>query len=130
MGGVDVGVLATPAPGRRGEVGGPKGVPPAVGGLEQGELCAGVRPLAAGEDAHRSRPAGEFVPASVAQQGGELGDLGFLDPAFAVPALAVRARGISAALADLAAAVDSGLLRRCGSRGDGPLLTVAQVPPD
>jgi hypothetical protein len=49
--GVDVGALAAPALRRGGQVGGPQGVAPAVAGLEQRELGAGVGPLAgAGED--------------------------------------------------------------------------------
>ena len=38
--GVDVGALAPPAPGRGGQVRHPRGVTPAVGGLEQGQLRA------------------------------------------------------------------------------------------
>ena len=51
--GVEVGALAAPAPGRGGQVRHPQGVAPAVGCLEQGQLRAGVRPLAAGEDPRR-----------------------------------------------------------------------------
>ena len=57
VGGVDVGSLAHPALGVRGPAGDPQGVPPAVCGLEQGELRAGMRPLAAGEDPHSGGPA-------------------------------------------------------------------------
>ena len=45
VGGVEVGVLSQPAPGGGGPVGGPQGVPPAVLGLEQGQLRAGMRPV-------------------------------------------------------------------------------------
>jgi hypothetical protein len=51
--GVDVGALAAPAPGRGGQVRHPQGVAPAVGCLEQGQLRARVRPLAAGVIAGR-----------------------------------------------------------------------------
>src|SRR6266487_2693878 len=60
VGGVDVGALAAPAPGRGGQVGDPQGVAPAAGCLQQGQLGAGVGPLAAGEDPHRIRPALEL----------------------------------------------------------------------
>ena len=73
VGGVDVGQLAAPAGCAGGQVGDPQGVPPAVGGLEQGQLGAGVRALAAGEDPHRRGPDGELVPGwAFAQQGGQL----------------------------------------------------------
>jgi hypothetical protein len=42
---VDVGALAAPAPRVLGQVRRPQGVPPSVGGLEHGELGAGVGPL-------------------------------------------------------------------------------------
>jgi hypothetical protein len=47
VGGVDVGGLAAPAAGPRWQVGDLQGVAPAVFGLEQGQLGAGVRALAA-----------------------------------------------------------------------------------
>jgi hypothetical protein len=53
---VDVGALAQPALRVRGSVGDPQGVAPAVGGLEQGQLSAEVRLLAADEDPHGFRP--------------------------------------------------------------------------
>jgi hypothetical protein len=109
VGGVDVGALAAPAFGGGGQVGDPQAVAPAAGGLEQGQLRAGVRALAAGEDPHRRGPALELVAAgSFAQQPGQLGDVRFLDPACAVRAAAVRAGAVGAALADLAPAVDRG----------------------
>src|SRR3974390_283220 len=52
VGGVDVGVLAQPALGGGGPVGGPQAIPPAVFGLEQGQLRAGMRPLTAGGNAN------------------------------------------------------------------------------
>jgi Domain of unknown function (DUF5753) len=58
--GVDVGQLGPPAPQGGGHVGDVQGVPPAVGCLEQGQLRAGVRPLAAGEDPHGRRPEREL----------------------------------------------------------------------
>jgi len=54
VGSVDVGALAAPAPCARGQVRRPQGVPPSVLGLEQGELRAGMRALAAGEDPYFS----------------------------------------------------------------------------
>lgn len=61
-----------------GPVGDPQAVAPAVCGLEQGELGAGVRPLAAGENLHRLGPAGQLVSAgALAQQRGQLGDVCF-----------------------------------------------------
>lgn len=53
--GINVGGLAQLARGGGGPVGDPERVPPAVFGLEQGELGAGVRALAAGKDPHRQR---------------------------------------------------------------------------
>ena len=61
VGGVDVGGLATPAAGGTGQVGDPQGVPPAVLGLEQGQLGARMRPFTAGEHPHGAGPAGELV---------------------------------------------------------------------
>src|SRR5450755_928528 len=58
VGGVDVGGLAEPASGVGEPVRGPQGVPPAVPGLEQGQLRAGMRPLPAREDPHRRGPVG------------------------------------------------------------------------
>ena len=112
--GVDVGALAAPAPGRGGQVRHPQGVAPAVGGLEQGQLRAGVRPLAAGEDPHRLRPALELIAVrALAQQPGQLRDVRFLDPALAVGAPLVPAGIIGAALADLALPRRSRPPRRC-----------------
>src|SRR5258708_16170741 len=62
VGGVDVGGLPEPAPGVRAPVGDPQAVPPAVLGLEQGQLRAGVRPLAAGEHPPRARPSPPLAP--------------------------------------------------------------------
>jgi DDE superfamily endonuclease len=102
VGGVDVGGLAQPARGGGGPVGGPQAVPPAVCGLEQGQLRARVRPLTAGEDPHRGRPAAELISAGpFAQQLGQLGDVRFLDPAGPVRTLVVAAGVIGAALAPL-----------------------------
>jgi hypothetical protein len=63
VGGVDVGRVGAPAPPGGGQVGDPQAVPPAVFGLEQGQLGARMRALAAGEDAHRGGPAVELVTA-------------------------------------------------------------------
>src|ERR1039458_3494679 len=71
--GVDMGALAEPASGVRGPVRGPQGVPPAVPGLEQGPLRAGMRPLPAREDPHRRGPVGFQNSATGA-------DLGFYAP--------------------------------------------------
>jgi len=104
VGGVDVGGAGAPAAQAGRQVGDPQAVAPAVFGLEQGELGAGVGPLAAGEDAHRRWPVVKLVPGGAfAQQPGQLGDMGFLDPAAAVGAATVRAGVLGAALADLAA---------------------------
>jgi hypothetical protein len=82
VGSVDVGKLAAPAADLAGQVGHPQGVPPAVFGLEQGQLRAGAGPLAAGEDPHLLGPSVELVPSgAVAQQAGQLGDVRFFDPA-------------------------------------------------
>jgi hypothetical protein len=79
VGGVGVGALAAPAPRLRGEVRGPQRVAPPVGCLEQGQLRAGVGPLAAGEDPNALRPGFQLVAAgSLAQQCGQLGDVRFL----------------------------------------------------
>src|ERR1019366_7087523 len=108
--GIDAGVLPEPASGAGGPVRGPQGVPPAVPGLEQGQLGAGMGPLAAREDPHRRGPGPQLVPASaVAQQPGQLGDVRFFDPARPVRAARIGAGLIGAALADLAAAIDRGL---------------------
>ena len=131
MGGVDVGALAAPAFRGGGQVGDPQTVAPAAGGLEQGQLRAGVRPLAAGEDPHGRGPALELVAAgSLAQQPGQLGDVRFLDPAGPVGAALVRAGPVSAALADLALAVDGDLPGGLGDRADRGLLPRAQFPAD
>jgi len=131
VGGVDVGVLAQPALGGGGPVGGPQAIPPAVFGLEQGQLRAGMRPLTAGEDPHRRGPCLQLVPGRpLAQQPGQLGDVRFLDPARPVRARLAAAGVIGAPLADLAAAVDGdlpGLLRNQPQRR---LLPLTQRPPD
>jgi hypothetical protein len=54
--GVDVGQLGAPAAEAGGHVRDVQAVTPAVFGLEQGQLRAGVGPLAAGEDPHGRRP--------------------------------------------------------------------------
>jgi hypothetical protein len=110
VGGVDVGGLAAPAGGAFGQVGDPQAVAPAVGGFEEGQLGAGVGPLAAGEDSHRGRPAGELVTGwAVAQQRGQLGDVGLFDPARVVGAPPVGAGLVGAALPHLTAVIDGGL---------------------
>ena len=53
VGCVDVGGLAQSAPRGGGPVGGPRAVPPAVCGLEQGQPGAWMRPLAAAKTASR-----------------------------------------------------------------------------
>src|SRR5271165_3640648 len=128
---VDVGGLAQPASGVRGPVRGPQGVPPAVPGLEQGQLRAWMGPLAAREDPHRRGPGPQLVPASaVPQQPGQLGDVRFFDPARPVRAGQVRAGVIGAALADLPAAVDRGLPGLLRDQPQRRLLPLAQRPPD
>lgn len=80
-----------------------------------------MRALAAGEDPHGGGPAGQLVPGGAfAQQSGQLGDVGFLDPAAGVHATTVCARLISAALASLAAVIEGdlpGLSWYLGDRG-------------
>jgi hypothetical protein len=100
-------------------------------GLEQGELGAGVRPLAAGEDAHRSGPAVQLVSCrGLAQQAGQLGDVRFFDPAPAVPAATVAAGLIGAALADLAADIDRDLPGAGRDHRDRVPLPPAELPAD
>src|SRR5271165_6891410 len=80
-----------------GPAGGPQAVAPGVFGFEQGQLLAGVRPLAAGEDPHRGWAALE--PPGPAQQPGQLGDVRFLDPAGPVRAAVAAADAVRTALA-------------------------------
>ena len=128
--GVDIGVLPQPALGGGGPVRHPQRVPPAVPGFEQGQLGAGMRPLAAREHAHRGGPGLELVPVrSRAQQPGQLGDVGFLDPAAPVRAGDVRAGVIGAALADLPAAVDGELPGRLGHQPQRRLLPLPKAHP-
>lgn len=114
-----------------GQVGDPQAVPPAVFGLEQGQLGAWVGPLSAGEDAHRGGPAVQLIPGpAMAQQRRQLGDVRFFPPACAVRAPAVSAGVLGAALAHLAAVIDGdlpGLLRYQPDRG---ALAFAQFPAD
>jgi hypothetical protein len=82
-------------------------------------LRAGVRPLAAGEQAHRFWPAGQLVSAgTLPQQRCQLGDVRLFDPAPAVPAARVMAGFIGAALADLSAGID-----RDGKRFTGRIIS-------
>ncbi len=74
VGGVDAGRVGAPAPQRSGQVGDPQAVPPAVFGLEQGQLGAGVRPLAVGENPHAGQPA-KVARRAFAQQSGQLSDV-------------------------------------------------------
>src|SRR5438094_10482199 len=86
--------------------------------------------LAAGEDTHRLWPAGQLVAGgSLPQQAGQLGDVGFLDPAGPVPAADVAAGSIGAALADLPAVIDRDLPRIGGDQPDRRLLPRVQLPP-
>ena len=103
---------------------------PAVGGLEQGQLRAGVRPLAAGEDPHGLGPALELVAVRPFAQPGQLGDVRFLYPAGPVRAARVRAGAVGAALADLAPAVDRGLPGVPGDLADRRLLPRGEFPAD
>src|SRR5450755_2464079 len=129
--GIDIGGLPEPAFSAGGPVRGPQAVPPAVHGLEQGQLRAGMRPLAAREDPHRRGPAAQLVPArAAAQQPGQLGDVRFLDPARPVRAGSVAAGVIGAALADLAAAVDRDLPGLLRDQPQRCFLPLAQRPAD
>ena len=57
-----------------------------------------MRALAAGEDPHGGGPGGELVPGrALAQQGGQLTNVSFLDPALPVAAATAGAGVISAA---------------------------------
>src|SRR5262249_59707413 len=67
---------------------------------------------------------------TLAQQPGQLGDAGFLDPAFAVAAAAVSARLSGAALADLTAVIDRDLPRLRGHHLERGALPLAQLPAD
>jgi hypothetical protein len=88
--------------GLSGQVRGPQRVAPPVGGLEQGQLGAGVRALGAGEDPHRLRPGLQLVAAgALAKQPGQLDDVRFFYPAGRVRATRALAGVIGAALADL-----------------------------
>jgi hypothetical protein len=85
-------------------------VTPAVLVPGQGQFRAGVRALAAGEDPHALGPAFQPVTGgTAAQQPGQLGDVGFLDPAGPVPALDAAAGAVGTAFADLAAVIDRDL---------------------
>jgi hypothetical protein len=64
----------------------------------------------------------------VARQAGQLGDVGFFDPAGAVPAGGVRAGAFAAPLADLAAVIDRDLPRLRRDQPQRCLLPVAQLP--
>ena len=68
VGGVDLGQLAAPAAGLPGQVGDPQRVPPAVFGLEQGQLRAGVRALAAANMRIFAGHAIELIPAGAFAQ--------------------------------------------------------------
>src|SRR5208282_4779061 len=129
VGGVGVSGLAAPAPRVSGQVRRPERVPPAAGRLEEGQLGAGVRPLAAGEDPHRLRPAPELVAVrALAQQPGQLGDVRLFYPAGRVRAAEVPAGLLGAALADLARAVDRGFPGGLGDLAERGLLAGAQRP--
>ena len=129
--GVEVGVLAQPPFRAGGPVRGPQGIPPAVPGLEQGQLRARMRPLAAREDPHRRGPGPQLVPArAAAQQPGQLSDVRFLDPARPVRTARIGAGVIGAALADLAARVDRDLPGLLGYQPERRLLPLAQRPAD
>jgi hypothetical protein len=101
-----------------GGVGGQELVAPPVGGLEQGELRAGLGFFAAGDDAQVSWPARQLVTAwCVAQQGGELDDARF--PGVAGLALGVKdsaparyGNSPTGSWASCTAASDPDLLRR------------------
>ena len=129
VGGVDAGHLTAPVGCAGGQVGDPQGVPPAVCGFEQGQLGAGMWVLAAGKDPHGGGPGGELVPGrALAQQGGQLTDVSFLDPALTVAAATVGAGVISAALADLVTVIDGDLPGVPGDGGDRGAFPLAQLP--
>jgi hypothetical protein len=66
----------------------------------------------------------------VTQQRGQLGDVGFLDPACAVAAAAVAAGALGPAFADLAIVIDGDLPGLLGGGPDRGALAFAQVPAD
>ena len=77
-----------------------------------------MRPLTAGENPHRRRPAVQLVSVrAFAQQPGQLGDVGFFGPAPCMPAGPVRAGVTGPAFAHLAALIDRDLP---GLRWDEP----------
>lgn len=105
VGGVEVGRLAQPVLRGLGAVGDSQGVAPPVLGLEPRRLRPGVGALAAHEHPHRGRPGARLIPArAVAQQPGQLGDVGLFDPAAGVPAPGAVAGVLGEAFAQLAAA--------------------------
>jgi hypothetical protein len=105
VGSDDVTGLAQPASDVRRPVGDPQGVPPAVFGFKQGQLRAGVRPLAAGEDPHRRRPGGELIPGRFfAKQPGQLCDVRLLNSEGPMRAAGAHAGVIGTGHADLAPA--------------------------
>ena len=123
---VDVSRVGAPALGGGRQVGDPQDAAAAVPGLEQTQLRAGIGPLAAGEHAHPLGPAGHLVmPLVRPQDPGQLGDVGFLDPAPAVGALPVCAGIPGVALADLAPDVDGDLPR---GLGDKPVAARSRSP--
>ena len=90
-----------------------------------------MRPLPAGEDPHRRRPAVQLVPVrAFAQQPGQLGDVRFFGPAPSMRAGPVRAGGSGPALAYLPALIDRDLpgLRR--DQPDRGPLPGAELPAD
>ena len=116
VGGVDVGGLAAPAAHGGGQVGDPQAVPPAVCGLEQGQLGAGVRAARGGRRPacwRASPPAGPRPGPRAAAPVSSVTCASSIQHR-AVRAAAVGAGVIGAALADLAAVIDGdlpGLLR-------------------
>jgi hypothetical protein len=90
-----------------------------------------VRPLTAGKDPHRLRPAVQLVTArALAQQPGQLSDVRFFHPAPRMPAGPVRAGAIRAALTHLPALIDRDLPAILRDQPDRGALTSAELPAD
>ena len=131
VGGVDVAQLGAPAAQPGGHVRYPQGVTPAVPGLEQDQLGTRMRPLTAGEDPHRLRPAVQLIPVRpLAQQSGQLSDVRFFHPAPSMRAGPVRAGAIGAALAHFPALIDGDLPGFLRDQPDRGALAAAEFPAD
>ena len=95
----------------------------------QAQLDTPVGALAAGEDPHARRPAGELVCArALAQQPGQLGDVRLLTPAPLMPTPAVLAGVLGATLPHRPAVIDRDLPGALGHPTDRRAVTSPQIP--